>query len=80
VIRRTFEAVNYPKGSEERTRLNGDPVTSEYLPSYLYRTSDGCSWRTKREALAHVDAGPWCAECGGHRDERPHSGHDFTPA
>ena len=67
VIRRTFEAADYPKGSEDRARLNEDAVTSEYGPSMRYMTSgDRKSSRTKREALAHVDAGPWCATCGSH--------------
>jgi hypothetical protein len=56
VIRRTFEAAKHPKGSEERARLNRDAITSEYMPGYKYRTSDGRSWRTKRQALAYAAA------------------------
>lgn len=55
VIRRTFEAAQYPKGSEERARLNRDARTSEYMTSYRYMTSDGESFRTKGEALAHAE-------------------------
>lgn len=55
VIRRTFEAANHPKGSDERARLNENAVTSEYMPSYRYTTSDGRSWRTKAEAQAYAD-------------------------
>lgn len=36
ILRRTFEAKNYPKGSEERKHLNENPTTSEYMPSYKY--------------------------------------------
>ena len=57
VIRRTFEAAKYPKGSDERTRLNCDARTSEYMPSYRYLTSDCRSWRTKAEALIHAEQG-----------------------
>lgn len=43
VVRRTFDAKRFPKGSPERDRLNNDNLTSEYLPSYRYvlRTDDG---------------------------------------
>ena len=36
ILRRTFEAAKHPKGSEERRRLNCDPITSEYLRSHRY--------------------------------------------
>jgi hypothetical protein len=36
IIKRTFEALCYPKGSAERSRLNEDPTTSEYMPSKKY--------------------------------------------
>lgn len=36
VIRRTFEAEKHPKGSEERNRLNCNPITSEYLHGERY--------------------------------------------
>jgi hypothetical protein len=36
VVRRTFEAAKFPKGSPERVALNGDWLTSEYMPSYKY--------------------------------------------
>ena len=36
VYRRTFEAKKYPKGSAERARLNGSPLTSEYRPFRRY--------------------------------------------
>jgi hypothetical protein len=57
VHRRTFEASKHPKGSEERTRLNMDSLTSEYMPSYRYEVhgTDGKklhSCRTKAEAVA----------------------------
>lgn len=55
-MRRTFEAAKYPVGSADRTRLNCDPLTSEYMPSYRYvvRGENGektpYSHRTKAEA------------------------------
>ena len=61
VKRRTFEALKYPKGSDERVRLNLDWLTSEYMPSYRYglRNADGSytpyTYRTKAEA-AHKAA------------------------
>lgn len=74
VIRRTFEAARYPKGSPARDRLNASPVTSEYLrgSAYVLRrpalSSDGLflpqrfhfnTYRTKAEAEANRDA--WSA-------------------
>ena len=56
VAKRTFEALKYPAGSEERARLNLDNLTSEYYPSHKYclRDNEGhkLSWtfRTKRAA------------------------------
>lgn len=58
IVKRTFEAAKFPKGSEERTRLNADWLTSEYMTSYRYglRNDDGShtpyNYRTKGEALA----------------------------
>lgn len=54
VHRRTFEAKNHPKGSDERKRLNEDPVTSEYMPSYRYAAIGDnyrLSFRSKKEAM-----------------------------
>ena len=57
-IRRTFEALKYEKGSEERRRLNLSWVTSEYLPSIKYGLveDDGTptcwTYATKRECEA----------------------------
>lgn len=53
VHKRTFEAKNHPKGSPERARLNEDPRTSEYMPSYRYVVigpHGHQSFRTKAEA------------------------------
>ena len=56
VRRRTFEAALYPKGSDERARLNLSSLTSEYMPSYKYvlATEEGkattWAYRTKAEA------------------------------
>jgi hypothetical protein len=73
LIKRTFAAAKYPKGSEERTLLNGDAATSEYLPSYRYLVRkpfimrDGTqnpvqkyieqTFRTKAEAEAKIAGG-----------------------
>lgn len=56
VIKRTFEAAKFPKGSSEREQLNNDWLTSEYMTSYRYglRNDDGShtpfTYRTKAEA------------------------------
>ena len=56
IVRRTFEALKFPKGSSERTELNKDWLTSEYMPSHGYgvRNDDGSelpfTYRTKAEA------------------------------
>ena len=42
ILRRTFKAKEYPKGSEEREKLNLDPVTSEYMTSYKYVVKTPC--------------------------------------
>lgn len=71
VHRRTFEAANHPSGSPERARLNGDPITSEYLTGkpYVVRVpalmSDGTrnpvqpwhfhTFKTKRDAESYAD-------------------------
>lgn len=70
IIRRTFEAAKHPKGSAERSALNCDAATSEYLPSYRYilrkpaLMSDGTqnpsqrfhdlTFRTKADAVAYA--------------------------
>jgi hypothetical protein len=62
VVKRTFEALKYPKGSQDRVRLNGDWLTSEYMTSYRYgvRKDDGghtpFTYRTKAEAEARAKA------------------------
>ena len=54
ILKRTFEAKEYPKGSKERKRLNQWDTTSEYMPSYkwVYVSPEGSRYqtRTKREA------------------------------
>ena len=37
LIKRTFEAKKYPKGSAQRKKLNMDARTSEYMTSEKYR-------------------------------------------
>lgn len=60
VLRRTFEAAKYPKGSEERSKLNLDSYTSEYYTSMKYELrweTDNYPYphkrqfRTKKEAI-----------------------------
>jgi hypothetical protein len=36
VVKRTFEAERFPKGSPERANLNENIVTSEYMHSHKY--------------------------------------------
>ncbi len=36
IKRRTFRALDYPKGSKERIKLNEEILTSEYLTDYKY--------------------------------------------
>ena len=54
IICRTFEALQHPKGSPERKRLNEDGVTSEYCTNikyYFVSTRWGHQgFRTKAEA------------------------------
>lgn len=58
VHRRTFEAAQFPEGSEERARLNLHTLTSEYMPSYRYVVLGGQhdrrATRTKTEAESLV--------------------------
>jgi hypothetical protein len=62
VARRTFEALQFPKGSPDRTRLNADVLTSEYMPSHKYMlvTDEGKStpfthFRTKQMAEIYLE-------------------------
>ena len=36
LVKRTFIAESYPKGSKERQELNDNAGTSEYMPSYKW--------------------------------------------
>lgn len=59
LIKRTFEALKYPKGSPERIKLNEKSETSEYMPSYKYdvETDVGCrAFRSKKEAVEFMDS------------------------
>jgi hypothetical protein len=64
VVRRTFEAAKFPKGSPERDALNGDWLTSEYMPSHKYGlleddgTKTPFTYRTKAEAIAKATGEP----------------------
>ena len=70
IIRRTFKALDYPKGTKERIELNKDIKTSEYLPSYKYMAivEKGAevfesSFVTKKEALAFVNKESEVTKC-----------------
>jgi len=53
IVKRTFEALKYPKGSEERKLLNISAVTSEYMTSYKYvAITDGFSKSCKTKSDA----------------------------
>ena len=63
ILKRTFEARSYIKGSEERNKLNKNAVTSEYMPSYKWQllswADDGSpiasfSFKTRKEAEESV--------------------------
>ena len=52
--KRTFKALNYPKGSTERAELNRDTATSEYMKSYKWNVNgeNFCrTFKTKKEAV-----------------------------
>jgi hypothetical protein len=60
-VRRTFEALNHPKGSTQRAALNLSALTSEYMPSYRYmllddngRAMEATTSRTKADAEARM--------------------------
>ncbi len=36
IVRRTFEATKFPKGSPQRAKLNENTMTSEYMTSYKW--------------------------------------------
>jgi hypothetical protein len=53
IQKRTFEALNYPKGSKERDYANLSITTSEYQLSYKYCVLGidcSVSFRTRKEA------------------------------
>lgn len=55
IKKRTFEALNYPKGSDQRNKLNENVLTSEYYKSLKFAVFiDGkykCSIRNKKDAI-----------------------------
>lgn len=58
IVRRTFEAANYPKGSPERTKFNESNMTSEYMTSYRWAIIGenlSISARTLKEAKERVN-------------------------
>ena len=54
IVKRTFEANKFPKGSTARKKLNKNPITSQYSPSDKFIVyKDGRrfdSYRTKKMA------------------------------
>jgi uncharacterized protein YegP (UPF0339 family) len=58
ITKRTFKALQYPKGSSKRIEYNASAETSEYMTSYKYHVRGVCfssSYRTKAEAQQAVD-------------------------
>jgi hypothetical protein len=58
VFKRTFEATQYPEGSEKQQMANLDPVRSEFEPSkkYVVLWYDIVeTYRTKKEATARAE-------------------------
>ena len=59
IVRRTFEALKYPKGLVERARLNLESRTSEYMPSYRYAVLNALgvyqTFRTKSDAAVFAE-------------------------
>jgi hypothetical protein len=56
IVKRTFEAKKYPKGSEERIKLNESAITSEYMPSYKYCIVDEQGKTNGRSYTSKADA------------------------
>lgn len=69
ILKRTFEALEYPKGSAERAKLNENSLTSEYMTSHKYEAkihypetethtevTFSQSFRTKSEAQDYVES------------------------
>ena len=58
IIKRTFEALKYPKGSAEREKLNEEIETSEYLEDEKYILEGGTyqlhSFKTLEEAEEYI--------------------------
>jgi hypothetical protein len=59
IKKRTFEALNYPKSSKERNKLNEEILTSEYQTSYKYIIELGGKYqlqtfKTRREAEEYI--------------------------
>ena len=63
INKRTFEALNHPKNSEQRILLNQHSKTSEYMPSYKWnvccfyddgRLLSSRSFKTKKEAISNI--------------------------
>lgn len=62
LIRRSFEALKFSKGSKERNKLNENSDTSEYYPSKKYSVVSihheypQRDFITKAEAIAYIEA------------------------
>jgi hypothetical protein len=81
--RRTFQATEFPPGSNERAVLNKSSLSSEYLPGYRYVLSDdqGCTtptlYKSKKEAT--LDSRYGCQSCewvGNLREDRNKHGDE----
>lgn len=58
IIKRTFEANKYPKGSQNKIKLNEEILTSEFQPQYKYILEVGSyqlkAFKTKQEAKEYL--------------------------
>lgn len=58
IKKRTFKALEFPEGSEERDELNEEILTSKYQPSYKYVIECGQyqlkTCKTLREAKEYI--------------------------
>lgn len=56
VVRRRFEALKHPVGSDERARLNATWETSEYMPSHKYGILEDDGLRTPHTFRSKAEA------------------------
>jgi len=62
IHKRSFDAKNYPQGSDLKNALNSNVITSEYMTSYkyvvIYNENDKrmgyTTFKTRKEAIEYV--------------------------